>query len=1286
MKKTFLLILFTIMLSLWGGVNLAYEKNAYALESDVTILNDTDYQLSDNYLDFYSISSDLFTAENNGGNMSTSSVLANAFDRNTSSYFESSSGNNNNFTNYIDVTFSISVEVDRILYGGEPNTTRGYPVKLNIYALTNDELTLIKTFDSTATTNMVCFRLDETISTTQIRLEYAKVPTNHRYTATAREIMFLQPEDTQNYNNYLSLFSDYSETKVNENYATLEKLNEFKQTFANNVNFESVIKQKFDRAENILSDELVFDAKREFSTSHNATNKINQYGNIITQARTVLKMNSFGTNRQVTGIAVKSNEQICIYVDANENDPLPKIRFLQVIGYWNSFISSEYQLKLGKNLITVPYFINSNYNDPVVAGASIYIINPYTQSEQSENVKIYFDDGDFFPVYRLGDDETKFKQQLSEYAEKLKNDSENTFDIVEIVTNHVILTLTAKNCNEYYINQSYSPKTTAENWEAYMKKLLTFGGVEFDKTAKNYSTLNEYLNVNFRVSQIWKGAGAYAYTEHIGVYKSWEGTAISAKNFGWATSHELGHMMDIPGRTIGETTNNMWAKFNETAIEQLASRDYAEYTTNGLMSDNATYDNGFFNTNRYNYQIWWNIECYQKGFWGNLENCYRGMNENYIKLTQNKEILTKINSLSSTERHVLFSSIASGIDLSYYFERWGFNMSTSDTIFNYENSSQNYKDCLAKAIELNIVDNTIKPKLWYQDKKAYLIEKSNISYSNSSEISIKNVFKTDNGYSILMNVTTNSNHLGFEILEGNDIDGYKVIGFTFGTSFTDTTTYDATYTPSYKIIAYDRNYNYSKESLAITTELNTENVCRIGDTYYTSLNDAINAASDGETIIIIASCYLNNVTISKNLIITIESENIKIYRTETGNLFTINNGYTLTLTGLENNYLTISGYNVSQNGSLIYSLGTLKATYVNFTENISSGYGAVYALNGGTVTLLNCNIFSNKGVNGGAISATMERGTKSTTFNLTNVKIYNNTATYGAVAYSNGTLNFTNCEIYSNITSSNGTICNINGGIVRLNTCIVKNNTALNGGALYLDGYTEIKNSTIESNSALNFGGAIYYSTSASNRTVTSTNSNFSNNNAKEGKTIYLNSGNLNLISTTIVSNLIANNSSLINADLFINSGTCTINSNCDITSIFTINNGANLVLKTGLFTNFENCLYQVQSNTTSATLLSSSGFDLTQEDMDKIKMNETLFVKTLKNNQVIITINEIIDDKDDDEPNDEQPSNQNSMLIIVIICVALCCAFCVFLTIRAKKKKSKAVKHVILDNHTNKE
>ena len=109
------------------------------------------------------------------------------------------------------------------------------------------------------------------------------------------------------------------------------------------------------------------------------------------------------TNRQPTGIYAFSNDIITIIVDSNDNDPLPSIRFTQYIGLSSHWLSSPFQLKKGINYLNVSEFNIDNIEVKVKKGGPIYIGNPYKPKEQSQKIKIYFDDGILFPLFRIND-------------------------------------------------------------------------------------------------------------------------------------------------------------------------------------------------------------------------------------------------------------------------------------------------------------------------------------------------------------------------------------------------------------------------------------------------------------------------------------------------------------------------------------------------------------------------------------------------------------------------------------------------------------------------------------------------------------------------------------------------------------------------------------------------------------------------------------------------------------------------------------------------------------------
>ena len=157
---------------------------------------------------------------------------------------------------------------------------------------------------------------------------------------------------------------------------------------------------------------------REFTTNQSSTrNIILQRGDIASHARNTLKMASAGTNRQSIGIYGLPGETIIFYVTSDENDPLPNIRFTQYIGHYNNWLGRQINLVKGRQSYQYDNFTVNSYSITTKAGGPLYLSNPYTSKQQSQNVKIYIEGGTLFPSYRIGENEEEYKIFLSEYVE-----------------------------------------------------------------------------------------------------------------------------------------------------------------------------------------------------------------------------------------------------------------------------------------------------------------------------------------------------------------------------------------------------------------------------------------------------------------------------------------------------------------------------------------------------------------------------------------------------------------------------------------------------------------------------------------------------------------------------------------------------------------------------------------------------------------------------------------------------------------------------------------------------
>lgn len=1206
-----------------------------ALETDVITLDANDYRLEQDYLDFYSVSSQHFTYSNNGGALD-SNPLSNAFDGNFTTSFKSSQDNNvsyidpvtgeegSNFINTITVKFSETVTLDRIIYGAEYNSgSRGYPIDLNLYYGSGDGAILIKNYKSTGSSNFTLFEFGEAIELSEFTFEYVEVSKSYKYVATAREIMFLQPESDM-YDKYKNIFIDYAETTLSSNLDTYEKICDFEKNLSSNINFTGE-NEKISRAKEVSLGKLTFDSSLEFSTSLDANNIIHRYGDIAGYCRNTLKTSNFGTNRQVTGLLAKAGDKITIYVTAGENDPLPKIRFSQHIGEWRSWLSGEYQLKRGKNTFTAPNFVTDNYSTSVVAGGSIYLCNPYTDAEQSSNVKVYIEGATKYPVMMAGKDENVYKFELNKYATAVRNNTNTMVNITEIVSDHTIVTVDATVANDIYAN--FSPNKTISNWNNYMDKLLEFGGITQDSSSPIFNEKNLNVNFNIRPVQQWASAWAYAASEHVGMPRNAQNSLVYGSGFGWGVTHEIGHMLDNGSRVISETTNNMYSKYNEAVIEGTATRGDYSATLDALVNDNTYSESSFFTDKTLNYLVWWYIETWHKGFWGELENCYRGLNTRLNEFYEsNPDARTKVESLYKTEKQVFYASIVTGVDMSYYFDRWGYTISnvaidnvngaTPDPVFRKNTTSETFTNVMNDGISAGYIDNAKEYKLWYQRQNAYTNTTTESTYSSATSVSIASVSRGEGKYTILINHNENVNHLGYEIWQGDDENGYKVIGFTYDNIFVDATEYASGYSPKYKVVAIDNSYSASAMSEPVGVLVEEDIVCKIDDQEYLSLSDAIAEAEDGDIITLLKSFSTTNIVISKNITITVGDDvvgNIIIGRNDLGNLITISSGYTLTLLGKEASHIVLDGKGYSQNGALLCVSGRVEASFAEFINNKSTGVGAIdiKTTNKNMISSFsNCVIKDNEAVNGSAINIE----SSGATINMSNVEIYNNKASNSGIIRSKGTMTINNSVIRNNVVGT-GTIQNYDGGILTINDSTISNNTASTGAGLHIDGKTEINNTIISNNTATVLAGGVYYSTSVGVRALTLNGVTFTSNTASNGGDIYVSGTgsniNLNNISTSD------------NSSLTFNRGNVKIKNDCNLHSEISLSKNAKVYLVDGVFTGLSECTIDITDFENDMTIFIGSNYEITEDILSIINIANNISGINLYTDRISLTLEE---------------------------------------------------------------
>ena len=276
-----------------------------------------------------------------------------------------------------------------------------------------------------------------------------------------------------------------------------------------------------------------------------------------------------------------------------------------------------------------------------------------------------------------------------------------------------------------------------------------------------------------------------------------------------------------------------------------------------------------------------------------------------------------------------------------------------------------------------------------------------------------------------------------------------------------------------------------------------------------------------------AANFTNGITINKD--ITIDGKGHTIDAKNLGRIFSIGEGFTVTLT----NATLINGK--ADKGGAIYNDGSLTLSDVKLSDNTADGYGGA-VFNNGHLVVGNSVFDSNDIVNRG--SASVDYGGaaiynwKEGTLKVTNSNFINNIKNYkngdnlvGAIAtIGNATVsgsNFVNNSgRWGGAISATGAELRKNSSTLTVSNTIFKDNSALYAGAVYIWGSNyNIADCVFDNNTAFgkgnmtpneNNGGALVVSqVSRFNEPITGTisGSKFTNNKAQYGGAAYFNKG-----------------------------------------------------------------------------------------------------------------------------------------------------------------------------------
>lgn len=271
---------------------------------------------------------------------STAEALMKAIDDNTKTYWSSRKVNTDDFKNEIIVQLKEATVLDRLIYGGTPGWQKGYAEEFEIYA---SKTTKGNTFKLVATGEQSPSHDIKEITFKPTEFKRIKfVFKRGNLNQSASSVFWLYKEDklSKTINN---IFTDGTMVKLKDEYNNMDIINNLGKE-VNNHPLKDQLMLAIDLAKEILQGDKDY-LDRIFTVKQN--------GDTHSKGKDTLLMSSFGNDFQSTGIVAKPEEVFNIFVEGEDNKPLPIIVFSQQEGHYGNW-KREYQLKKGMNTIVVP--------------------------------------------------------------------------------------------------------------------------------------------------------------------------------------------------------------------------------------------------------------------------------------------------------------------------------------------------------------------------------------------------------------------------------------------------------------------------------------------------------------------------------------------------------------------------------------------------------------------------------------------------------------------------------------------------------------------------------------------------------------------------------------------------------------------------------------------------------------------------------------------------------------------------------------------------------------------
>ncbi|MGL5151277.1 MAG: NPCBM/NEW2 domain-containing protein [Clostridium sp.] len=703
--------------------------------------------------------SNVLSIKNNGGHYSSRKITY-AVDEDVDTYWETKKGNSSSFNNEVEVEFKERTIIDRIVYGARQNDTKGFAEEFEIYVsntTTGDTYNLVSTGSHSRVKGLIEVKFNP-IEAKRVKFVFKKSNQNW---ATLNEIGFYKQDKLADEIN--SIFTNGLNMELKEGY-DLDKILQLENEISNHPLRED-LQKTLDYAKKILNKEIEVEGNYW---------DIERRGNSVEESKK-RKIWNF-QDWQPTGYRVKPGDVIDVYLDVEDEKKAPHLVFKQMDTKHTG--TKSITLKPGKNTITIPEVELDTIRPGKYPGGVLYIVNPFTEEEQSREPKIRFENLEKYPHFIKGiDKDEEVLKELREYVELLNKDK-TLPDVFEVFGDKSLINVTATEALNFYETSGKTPSYSADAQDKIIRQTMDFWG--FDDSKDIHS------DFNFRYVTMIKNLGSEALMNAAngvtGIRPQHQDGALNG-NTSWGFTHEIGHNFDTRNRLIVEVTNNIlplqFQRLNNEPSRLTTSSVYEERVYPKVIKED--YENNQMHPNdKYNFQhiaSLWQIALYDENFYPEFEKLFR----------ENSETFSGENAVHNG--WVKYSSDVLQKDTSEHFERHGAKL-TEET-----------KEYVSKYPKLD-------KKTWYANDSLYL-EKGG-AFTSDMDYLVSDVIRTNEGVKLTfkMDSENKKNRLGYEVHR----DG-KLIGFTENDSFVDKNPVEGV-NHQYEIVAYDKTFTPSTGRVA----------------------------------------------------------------------------------------------------------------------------------------------------------------------------------------------------------------------------------------------------------------------------------------------------------------------------------------------------------------------------------------------------------------------------------------------------------------------------------------